>query len=210
VRFSVWPAAAGRAACQRCRQLTTFGEAMGASKQPCGPAAARSHLERCVRRRSPPPSGLLLSSCAAAASQAPLGADGSSSWEAAGGRLPWPSPTILEYYADWCEVCPGRWPAMEAIETEHRGASTLVLLNVDNPRWSPEIEPHRVTHPQAGSFSTRRQVVGRSLGRPQPLDSKTNRHRPDRCPPAGSGGNRHGQQGWRSHLPPGGARAATG
>jgi thiol-disulfide isomerase/thioredoxin len=74
-------------------------------------------------------------------------------------------PTILEFYADWCEVCRTMAPAVEAIETKHRGALNLVLLNVDNPRWGPEIERYDVNGiPQLELFDQRGKAVGRSLG----------------------------------------------
>ncbi|APD49447.1 redoxin domain-containing protein [Synechococcus sp. CS-602] len=83
-------------------------------------------------------------------------------------------PTILEFYADWCEVCRTMAPAMEAIETEHRGAVDLVLLNVDNPRWSPEIERYGVNGiPQLEFFDKDGQVVGRSLGGRSQLELET-------------------------------------
>ncbi|MCP9771916.1 redoxin domain-containing protein [Synechococcus sp. Tobar12-5m-g] len=74
-------------------------------------------------------------------------------------------PTVLEFYADWCEVCRSMAPALEAIETKHRGALDVVLLNVDNPRWTPEIERYDVNGiPQLEFFDRRGQAVGRSLG----------------------------------------------
>ena len=74
-------------------------------------------------------------------------------------------PTVLEFYADWCEVCRSMAPALEAIETKHRGALDVVLLNVDDPRWTPEIERYDVNGiPQLEFFDRRGQAVGRSLG----------------------------------------------
>ncbi|MCT0200002.1 thioredoxin [Synechococcus sp. CS-1325] len=74
-------------------------------------------------------------------------------------------PTILEFYADWCAVCRSMAPAVEAIETKHRGALDVVLLNVDNPRWAAEIERYDVNGiPQLEFFDREGQSVGRSLG----------------------------------------------
>ena len=53
-------------------------------------------------------------------------------------------PTLVEFYADWCEACRTMAPAMETIEQQHRGELDVVLLNVDNPRWQPEIDRYEV------------------------------------------------------------------
>ena len=74
-------------------------------------------------------------------------------------------PTLVEFYADWCEACRAMAPAMEAIEQQHRGALDVVLLNVDNPRWQPELERFDVNGiPQLELFSADGRPVGRSLG----------------------------------------------
>ncbi len=74
-------------------------------------------------------------------------------------------PTLVEFYADWCEACRAMAPAMEAIEQRHRGALDVVLLNVDNPRWQPEIDRFEVNGiPQLELFAADGSPVGRSLG----------------------------------------------
>ncbi len=74
-------------------------------------------------------------------------------------------PTILEFYADWCEACRSMAPAMEAIESRHRDVLNIVLLNVDNPRWQPEIEHYAVNGiPQLELFDRAGSSIGRSIG----------------------------------------------
>lgn len=74
-------------------------------------------------------------------------------------------PTLVEFYADWCEACRTMAPAMASVEQEHHGALDVVLLNVDNPRWQPELERYAVNGiPQLELFNASGDAVGRSLG----------------------------------------------
>ena len=74
-------------------------------------------------------------------------------------------PTILEFYADWCESCRTMAPAMEAVESQNRGKLNVVLLNVDNPRWGPELDRYEVNGiPQLELFNASGDAIGRALG----------------------------------------------
>jgi thiol-disulfide isomerase/thioredoxin len=74
-------------------------------------------------------------------------------------------PTLVEFYADWCEACRTMAPAMEATEKRHRQNLDVVLLNVDNPRWQPEMERYAVNGiPQLELFDASGESVGRSIG----------------------------------------------
>ena len=74
-------------------------------------------------------------------------------------------PTMVEFYADWCEACRAMAPAMEAMERRHQGELDVVLLNVDNPRWQPQVERYEVNGiPQIDLFDASGQPVGRSRG----------------------------------------------
>lgn len=74
-------------------------------------------------------------------------------------------PTVVEFYADWCEACRSMAPAMETIEAQHRGQLDVVLLNVDNPRWQPELERYDVNGiPQLELFNAAGTPIGRSVG----------------------------------------------
>jgi len=85
-------------------------------------------------------------------------------------------PTLVEFYADWCEACRTMAPAMETIEQKRRGELDVVLLNVDNPRWQPELERYEVNGiPQLELFDAGGHSVGRSIGarRPEELEALT-------------------------------------
>jgi thiol-disulfide isomerase/thioredoxin len=74
-------------------------------------------------------------------------------------------PTMVEFYADWCEACRAMAPAMETMEQLHRGQLNVVLLNVDNPRWQPEMDRYAVNGiPQLEFFSNQGKTIGRSIG----------------------------------------------
>ena len=74
-------------------------------------------------------------------------------------------PTILEFYADWCEACRSMAPAMESVESRYRQHLNVVLLNVDNPRWQPEVERYAVNGiPQLELFDRTGTAIGRSIG----------------------------------------------
>jgi thiol:disulfide interchange protein len=75
-------------------------------------------------------------------------------------------PTLIEFYADWCEVCRDMAPAMLANEQRYRDQLNVVLLNVDNPRWQDLIDRYDVNGiPQLNLFDAEAQPRGRSLGR---------------------------------------------
>jgi thiol:disulfide interchange protein len=74
-------------------------------------------------------------------------------------------PTLVEFYADWCEACRAMAPAMETIERRRHDQLDVVLLNVDNPRWQPELERYAVNGiPQLEFFDATGDSVGRSIG----------------------------------------------
>ena len=74
-------------------------------------------------------------------------------------------PTLVEFYADWCEACQAMAPAMETIEQQHHGEVDVVLLNVDNPRWQPELDRYEVNGiPQLELFDASGEAIGRALG----------------------------------------------
>jgi hypothetical protein len=67
-------------------------------------------------------------------------------------------------------------PAMETLERQHHGALDVVLLNVDNPRWQPQLERYAVNGiPQLEFFNANGEAVGRAIGarRPEELQSLT-------------------------------------
>ncbi|MCP9927357.1 thioredoxin domain-containing protein [Cyanobium sp. CH-040] len=74
-------------------------------------------------------------------------------------------PTLVEFYADWCEACRAMAPAIDGIERARRGDLDVVLLNVDNPRWQPELERYAVNGiPHLELFDAGGASVGHAIG----------------------------------------------
>ena len=62
-------------------------------------------------------------------------------------------PTILEFYADWCEVCKKMAPQVDDIKNEYEKDINFVFLNVDNPKWEKYIRNFNVNGiPQINIF----------------------------------------------------------
>ena len=74
-------------------------------------------------------------------------------------------PTLVEFYADWCEACRAMAPAMAELERQQQGQLDVVLLNVDNPRWQNELERYDVNGiPQLELFDRSGSTIGRAIG----------------------------------------------
>ncbi len=74
-------------------------------------------------------------------------------------------PTILEFYADWCEACQEMTPSMYAIKRDFGDSINLVLLNVDNDEWLDLIDKYDVNGiPQLNLFDANGEMKGKSIG----------------------------------------------
>jgi len=82
-------------------------------------------------------------------------------------------PTILEFYADWCEACREMAPAMLETERRTQGQLDVVLINIDNPQWQDLIDRYEVNGiPQLNLFGADGALRGRSLGVRTPTQLK--------------------------------------
>ena len=74
-------------------------------------------------------------------------------------------PTIIEFYADWCEACREMAPAMIRVKKSNENKLDVVFLDVENPQWIDLIDKYDVNGiPQLNFFDENGDFKGLSLG----------------------------------------------
>ncbi len=75
------------------------------------------------------------------------------------------NPTVIEFYAEWCEACKKMAPAINKLEELNKGKLDFVLLNVDNDLWQDLIEEYNVYGiPHLNFFDANGELMGKAVG----------------------------------------------
>ncbi|MGK7931176.1 MAG: thioredoxin domain-containing protein [Microcystaceae cyanobacterium] len=53
-------------------------------------------------------------------------------------------PTLIEFYADWCNSCQKLAPSLEKIHQTYSDEFNLVMMNIDNVKWKPQVQEYKI------------------------------------------------------------------
>lgn len=74
-------------------------------------------------------------------------------------------PSLVEFYADWCTTCRAMAPLLANLKKEFADQVNFVMLNVDNPKWLPELSRYRVNGiPHFLFLDGQGEVLGSAIG----------------------------------------------
>jgi thiol-disulfide isomerase/thioredoxin len=74
-------------------------------------------------------------------------------------------PTLLEFYANWCTTCQLLAPSISKFHDRYGEQVNFVMLDVDEPRWSQQMQQYRVVGvPQFFFMNSDRKVIKTLVG----------------------------------------------
>ncbi|MEA5417788.1 thioredoxin family protein [Spirulina sp. CCNP1310] len=78
-------------------------------------------------------------------------------------------PTLVEFYANWCTSCQAMAADLAQVKADYGDRLNFVMLNVDNPKWLPEVLQYDVDGiPHFVYLDGQGQAIAQSIGE-QPL-----------------------------------------
>jgi thiol-disulfide isomerase/thioredoxin len=74
-------------------------------------------------------------------------------------------PTLLEFYANWCNSCQAMAKDLKEIKHKYSDRVNFAMLNVDNNKWLPEILKYRVDGiPHFVFLSNKGEAIAQTIG----------------------------------------------
>jgi thiol-disulfide isomerase/thioredoxin len=75
-------------------------------------------------------------------------------------------PTLIEFYADWCTSCQSLAPSINNFHKQYDSQVNFVMLNVDDPQWSQQVQQYQVAGvPQFFFMRSDRSIIKTLVGR---------------------------------------------
>ena len=53
-----------------------------------------------------------------------------------------PTPTLIEFYADWCTTCQAMAPTIADLHQQYGHSVSFVMLDIDDPQWAAQVSDY--------------------------------------------------------------------
>lgn len=83
-------------------------------------------------------------------------------------------PMVLEFYTNWCTTCQAMAPDVQQLHDTYGPTVNFVMLNIDDPQWSGQVERYHVRGvPEFFLLDSNQQLSDSFVGKvPKPMLSR--------------------------------------
>ncbi|MEM1366741.1 MAG: thioredoxin domain-containing protein [Cyanobacteria bacterium P01_H01_bin.15] len=75
-------------------------------------------------------------------------------------------PTVVEFYADWCEICQGMAPLMTQLHADYQTEIDFVMIDIDDPASRSLVQQYQALGvPQLTFLNDKAEFLGSLVGR---------------------------------------------